>query len=116
MQFDTFQLTIISIIVIIGLITLGIKIFKGKKQEPQKEVLDILIEKIRPELFNMLKDVLMFKNVKDYVEFEDVSVQYLLMKIDELGILSENEKELIDDELVRGLVSPMLVSIWELKK
>lgn len=116
MEFDIYNVTIIVIILLLTSVTFAYKIYKNKKQQPEKELSEIILEKIRPELLNALKEVVKFKAVKDYETFEKTCIEFLMERIDDLDILNEGEKEFFTEDLIKLVVSPYLIQLWNQKK
>ena len=92
-------------------VLVGIAIYKSRKGGEK----EIPWDKIRPiltETFLRIKEVQDLKKV-GYQAMEDYAVLLVREQILKAGFLSDTEKSLISDDLIRSIIGPRLKEIYE---
>lgn len=102
-------------VVVIGLVLAGMVVYKSRKGGAKQ----IPWDKIRPILTDTYANVQEIKEAEKigYQALEDYAVLYVRTQILKANFLSDSEKSLLTDGLIRSIIAPQLRNIYkELKK
>lgn len=109
----------ILVIGLIGLVSIAFFVFKlytFKKDNPDIPTEEVIINKIRPFLIQLLADVVEAgKHIDNYDEFEDYCVNFIDEKLKDSSVLTVTEKEILNKELIRETIKPFIVTVWKQK-
>jgi hypothetical protein len=111
---DTLTYVIMTALVTVGIMSAGFAILKAR----QSGTKEIPWDKIRPiltETFIRIKEVNDLKKV-GYQAMEDYAVLLVRSQILKASFLSETEKALISDDLIRSIIGPRLQEIFDEQK
>jgi hypothetical protein len=98
-------------ILVVSAVLVGIAIYKSRKAG-QKDIPWDAIRPILTETFLRIKEVQDLKKV-GYQAMEDYAVLLVREQIRRAGFLSDTEKALISDDLIRSIIGPRLKEIYD---
>lgn len=109
---STAAIVLIAIIAAVGLTIIGMLFFKNRKGNK-----DALLEKIRPiitEVVILSIDIIKADKM-GYDALENYAVKYIKGKVDASDFLTDLEKELLSESLIRGMIGPILKGLYPKK-
>jgi flagellar basal body-associated protein FliL len=113
---DTNTFTII-LLVAIGIVTLLYRFLVAKNQSPDANNTELLLEKLRPILLEILNKTLEYNTVvTDYETYVQYWVDYCNAKVQSINELTKEEKAQINPLVIRMLIEPVLKQVWGLGK